>query len=244
MITTYGELKAEVARWTDREDPDFLGRVPSFVRLAESRIYRNLRTRENEFVKTWTETDAPLTPLDLPGNFREIKTLNLDGRALQNVSPLDFRNRQAEGTAGETQFFTQIERKLHLLNWRTEAPVDPEEWGTFTIELIYWGTESITEMAYWGTPTNPNQEPPSGGTAPATMIREDDATSRLLQVAPDVYLYGALHHAFNYLQEPGLAQQALQSFSLAMAQVEAEYAEADLTGSPLSISSVYFDGRR
>ena len=238
MITTYGELKTAIADWLDRED--LAGRIPSFIKMAETKVYRTLRTRENEFTKTWTEVDEPLSPIDLPQNFREVKLITLDDLPLENISPQEFHRRSREGEQGERSYFTLIERKLYVYPWPTETP---DDWGTFTLEMIYYGTESITEMATWDTPTNPNAVPESGGDAPTTAVRDDSATTRLLQVAPDVLFYGALSEAYSYLLIPDKKAEYQAMFSAAVADLEQEGAMADLTGSTVGVSSIYFDGR-
>ena len=145
------------------------------------------------------------------------------------------------GDSGITQYFTMIGRQLEILDWPTETP---DDWGSFTLELIYYGTESIVEMATWDTPTNPNSDFESPGTPPITEIRGDNATSRLLQVAPDAYLYGSLVPAFRYLRDLQKAQEADAEFLRTMGEIQMEYADADLTGSPLTIASIYDEGGR
>ena len=238
MITTYGELKTAIADWLDRED--LAGRIPSFIKMAETKVYRTLRTRENEFTKTWTEVDEPLSPIDLPQNFREVKLITLDDLPLENISPQEFHRRSREGEQGARSYFTLIERKLYIYPWPT---VTPDDWGTFTLEMIYYGTESITEMATWDTPTNPNAVPEYDGDAPTTAVRDDSATTRLLQVAPDVLFYGALSEAYSYLLVPDKKAEYQAMFSAAVADLEHEGAMADLTGSTVGVSSIYFDGR-
>ncbi len=240
MITTYGELKTDIADWLDRED--LAGKIPSFIKLAETKIYRFLRTRESEFTRTWTEVDNPINPITLPDNFREAHLVTLDDRPLVNISSQEFKARQASDYSGETAFFTIIERQLWLWPWVDEIPADG--WSPFTLDLLYYGTESLGEMATWTTPTNPNQVPESDGTAPNTSVRGDQATSRLLQVAPDAYLYGSLAEAYQYLQLPKKAAEYRTLFTEAMTDLDMESALADLTGSTVGVASVYHDGVR
>lgn len=216
------------------------GRIPTFIKLAETKIYRDLRTRENEFNKVWTQADAILNPIELPRNFREIKMLNLNGLPLENISPTEFRARQWKGSVGETSFFTQIERNLYLLPWPEVAP-DP--WPEFTLELIYYGTESVVEMATWDTPTVPNDPPigPNGETLGPVGL--DQNATRLLLVAPDLYLYGAIAEAYRFLREPEKTMEYMALFETAKAELQMEQANSDLTGSVTGIASVYYDGR-
>ena len=238
MINTYGKLKTEIANWLDREDQT--ANIPTFIKLAETKIYRRLRTRDTEFTKIWTGADGPLSPISLPDNFREARLLTLDGKPLENISAQELRTRQNLGQEQNARYYTIIERELHIIAWPTTTP---DDWGTFRLELIYYGTESIGEMATWDTPTNPNQVPEDDGIPTETTERSDNATTRLLQVAPDVYLYGALVEAYAFLREPTKALEYRMMFSGALDELDLEQAMADLTGGTVAVSSIYYDGR-
>jgi hypothetical protein len=241
-MKNYGELKADIADWLDRED--LTDQIPKFIKLAESKIYRRLRTRENEFSLSIDEatTPEPISPITLPDNFREFKLLAVNGQLMQHISSQQFTLLKGQELGGEASYFTVIERKLHLLPWPTEAG-EVIAGEPFTLEAIYYGTESIGEMATWPTPTNPNAVPESDGTPSDTTERTDDATTRLLLVAPDVLLYGALVEAYLYLREANQAAVWKPAYDQAMAELHQEDALAEFSGSTSEISSVYRDGR-
>ena len=234
-----GELETRIAEYLDRED---LGDdIPKFIRLAETKIYRKLRTRENEFTLNITETTIPepISPITLPQNFREFKLLTLNDTPINNVSVQRFKAIQASGYNGEATFFTTIERKLHLYPWPAETQA---VWDSFNLDIVYYGTESIVDMATWTTPTNPNQVPESDGTPSNTTLRGDNATTRLFLVAPDVYLYGALAEAYTYLLMPDSAVMWGGAFTEALSELENEHSLAEFSGGTTSISNIYGDG--
>ena len=157
-----GELKTAIADYLDRTDLTAV--MPTFIKLAETKIYRNLRTRENEFTLQITEATLPepISPIVLPQNFREFKQINLNDRPIENVSTQRFSAIEGNRERTDLQYgnfnaprtyFATVERKLQLTPWATESP---DTWSPFTLDIIYYGTESITDMATWPTPTNPN----------------------------------------------------------------------------------------
>ncbi len=241
-MKNYGELKADIADWLDRED--LTTQIPKFIVLAESKIYRQLRTRENEFLLSINEltTPEPISPIVLPDNFREFKLLTVNGIPLANISAQRFNVYKGNGLTGEASYFTLIERKLNLLPWPTETG-EITNGEPFTLDAIYYGTESIGEMAIWPTPTNPNKVPESDGTPSTTTERSDASTTRLLLVAPDLYLYGALVEAYLFLREPNEAAVWKPAFDMALGELIQEDALAEFSGSTATISSVYADGR-
>ena len=234
-----GELKTRIAEYVDRED--LTEDIPKFIRLAETKIYRKLRTRENEFTLQITETTLPepLSPITLPQNFREFKLVTLNDAPVENVSVQRLKTLQAIGYDAAKTYFTTIERKLHLHPWPTETP-DP--WESFVLDVVYYGTESIVDMATWVTPTNPNTVPESDGTPSDTTLRGDDATTRLFLVAPDVYLYGALAEAYTYLLMPDQATMWGGAFSAVLAELKTEHDLAEFSGGTTSVSNIYGDG--
>ena len=234
-----GELKTRIAEYLDRED--LTDDIPQFIRLAETKIYRKLRTRENEFTLQITEATIPepLSPIALPQNFREFKLVTLNDMPVTNVSVQRFKTILAAGYNGAQTFFTTIERELHLYPWPTTTP-DP--WEAFNLEVVYYGTESIVDMATWDTAANPNQVPESDGTPSTTSMRGDDATTRLFLVAPDLYLYGALAEAYTYLLMPESAIMWGGSFSAVLAELKTEHDLAEFSGGTTSINNIYGDG--
>ena len=233
-MKNYGELKTEIANYLDRED--LAAKMPTFIRLAETKMYRNLRTRENEFTLQITEATIPepLSPIVLPDNFREFKEINLNDKPIENVSTQRLNAIRGSGYDGEKTYFATVERKLQLVPWVTETP---DEWGEFTLDIIYYGTESLCDMATWPTPTNPNQVPESDGTPSNTTHRSDDATTRLFLVAPDVYLYGALAEAYTYLLVPEKAVMWGGAFGAVLAELKKESRMSEYSGSTVNVSN-------
>ncbi len=71
-ITTYSELQSAVADWLNRSD--LTARIPDFITLAETRINRDLRAREQQVIAT-ANVDTPF--FAIPGDFLEFKSFRI-----------------------------------------------------------------------------------------------------------------------------------------------------------------------
>ena len=80
----YAELQTTVADWLHRAD--LSGVLPTFIKLAESRINRDLRVDEMVKVVAGSMTDSTIT---LPNDFRQIKGLLVNDKPLTYVSNLE-----------------------------------------------------------------------------------------------------------------------------------------------------------
>ena len=242
-LKNYGELKTEVANWLDREDQT--DNIPGFIKLAETKIYRVLRSRENEFTVLYDETTVPkaFNQIPIPQNFREMHLVVLNGRPLEHISSQEYHARKGGTTQyhGEDYWFTLIGQEMFIYPWSdTEAEFDARTEG-FTLEMIYYGSESIGEMATWQTPRNPNSVPESDGTPADTTMRSDLATTRLLLANPDAILYGALVEAYKFLREPQKMAEYKAMFVETITDLRMESDTALFAGSTSSVSSIYGD---
>ena len=105
-ISTYAELQTAVSNWLDRSD--LTARIPEFISIAESRINRKLRIRDQE-----TESDVSLVAgtrtAALPTGFREIKRVYLNtspSTQLEYIAPSDYWKRYLSTDSGRPQAFT------------------------------------------------------------------------------------------------------------------------------------------
>lgn len=95
----YTQLQATVADWLHRTDLDDV--IPAFIKLAESRINRDLRVAEMEAVATGSHLSGDIA---LPDDYRQVKSLLVDGRPMAYMSQL-----QGEVYAGQQPYgYTQI----------------------------------------------------------------------------------------------------------------------------------------
>jgi len=95
-ITTYPELQSAVADWLNRSD--LTARIPDFITLAETRINRDLRTREQQVI---------------PGDFLEFKSFRITdatGNAfeLMLATPEQISEALTESSVSSTPQFVTI----------------------------------------------------------------------------------------------------------------------------------------
>ena len=105
-ISTYAELSTAAANWLSRSD--LTSRIPEFITLAEARINRKLRIRQQETASDVTITGGTRTAA-LPSDFREVRRLYLDTspiRILDYISPQDYWARYVSTNTGKPSVFT------------------------------------------------------------------------------------------------------------------------------------------
>jgi len=107
-ITTYSELQAAIADWLNRSD--LTARIPDFIALAETRINRDLRAREQQVIAT-ANVDTPF--FALPGDFLEFKSFRITdtgGNAfeLMLATPEQISAALAESSVSNTPRFVTI----------------------------------------------------------------------------------------------------------------------------------------
>ena len=240
MIDTYGELKTEVADWLDRED--LTTRIPKFIRLAETEIYRDLRCRENEFVVTysstgWTIAGQPSNPdtnapyLVLPPNYKAMKEVTWGDKPLEEISPQQLAIRM--GCDFEPDAFAVDGR---VIAFTAALDKDQTTWGDTELIYTYWGTESLSALPTWQVASNPVETPPVEDTAPEDNSQTEPNTTRLLQVAPDLYLHGTMYFAHLFLKSPE-AQLWGGLFNNALASLKKESRLSTFTGSTVAVTS-------
>lgn len=235
-MKTNGEIKTVVADWLNRSDLD--GQIPEFIRLAEAKIYRELRSMDNEFVVTMDIDDNPFKPITLPDNFLEMRLVTVNDKPLESISDAEYYVRIAssdDDSPENAKYFVIINRQLYIHPW---PDATYSSWGTTVLKLHYYGSEALADAPVWGTATNPVEDPAIEGTA--TYNDQSDAnTTRLLQVAPDVILYGALVEAHLFLREEEMAAQWQGMYDRSMANLKLTYKRRMYAGSTKSVRSAY-----
>lgn len=129
LPNTYANLQTVVLDTTNRQD--LTAQLPTFIRMAEHDLQRQLRVPDmiQRSTATLVEQWSPL-----PGTFLEMHSLTwvspLPGGAMEYLSPEEFRERTYENYTGTTRYFTIVGTELGLL----PAP------GTdgATLEMVYY----------------------------------------------------------------------------------------------------------
>lgn len=162
-VTTYSGLVTTIGLWLNRSD---LGtKIPDFITLLEARLNRILRTPEMEETTTLT-TDAEA--IDLPTDFREIRSIYLDTdprQRLDLVTPSVLRKKYAVQITGKPEVYAVSGRQLLLgpapddeyeleLSYYQEIPALSADNETNWLivshpDIYFWGTLVMAEAFLW-----------------------------------------------------------------------------------------------
>lgn len=173
-ISTYSELKTAVANWLARDD--LTDRIPEFITLAEAKFNRDLRGNLMEKRSTTSVDLGSDEPefITLPSNFQTMRRIRLSS------------------VAGKPRL--EFKSGAQLDEYRYSISNGPGQPAFFTIvgdeiELCPTPSEAYTiEMVY---------------RAKITPLSDATTTNWLLDLAPDLYLYGALMESAPYIKEDG-----------------------------------------
>jgi len=128
-FTTYTELKNTIADYLARSD--LTTQIPDFVRLAESRLARDLRLRQMLKVATATTT-ADDSTVSLPADFLAMKDLHLDTnpvRVLQFQNTSNFFRNARTTDKGVPTMYTLLGSEFQF------APYPDAE---YTLRMVYY----------------------------------------------------------------------------------------------------------
>lgn len=128
-FTTYSELQTTVASYLGRSD--LTNAIPDFIRLAETRLQRELRTRQMLKSATATMTGGDNT-VGLPTDFLEMRDIYVQGNpriSVTYLSPSAFTRDARTEDSGRPVYYTIIGSELEF------API-PD--GAYTLEMLYF----------------------------------------------------------------------------------------------------------
>jgi hypothetical protein len=128
-ITTYSELQTAVKTWSKRQDLDTL--VPDFIKLAETRINRNIRIRLME-TRVTSDTVASTGYYALPDNFVQMRHFKLNTSPvtdLEYLTPERMDTLWAGTLTGKPKVYTTI---------GSEVRVGPTPDAVYTMEMVYY----------------------------------------------------------------------------------------------------------
>ena len=136
--TNYSDLQASVASYLGRSD--LTTQIPDFIRFAEIRLGRELRTRQmlNSATAPTVANDARTA---LPTDFLEIRDLFVQGtprRPLSYMSPSAFSREAKADVIGLPVFYTLLASEFQF------APV-PD--AIYTLEVLYYAKPTFLSTA-------------------------------------------------------------------------------------------------
>lgn len=206
-IATYAELLTELDAWLNRSD--LTARIPTFIRLFESRANRLLRVPEMR-TQTSYATVADTPELALPSDFLSAIDLYLDDDpdvVLAAMSPAVLRNTYPQATTGQPIAYAVVGSQMML---------GPSPDGEYTILLDYY------------------QRIPA--------LSEDNTTNWLLDIYPDLYLWGSLCMAEAFLRDDDRLSVWKSAWDEATAEANRQGNLQRTPSSPLMMQPTVWEG--
>jgi hypothetical protein len=171
-VDTYDNLQDEVASWLFNRS-DLATKTPTFIRMFEAKGNRILRCRQMEQRSTANIDMNSGEPefIALPLNFHTMRRLRL--KSVTGTPSLKF----------------VVPAQMDMLREKDNTAGTPTHFTVFGDELELYPTPVQTEQLEMIFRKN------------ITPLADDNQTNWLLDLAPDLYLYGALLEAAPYLHE-------------------------------------------
>jgi len=200
----YVGLQDEIARFLMRDD--LTAMIPTFVRLTEAELNRNLRVRQMlvRAVSTVEPFAAGSSFITLPSDWLEAKNVQFNAdtagvRVLKYITLQEADKIRATGVTGNARYYSIHGNTLEL--------VPPVSEGK-EIELTYYARIPALERA--------------------------DDTNWLLDTWPDLYLYGSLLKGAEFLVDDDRAMNIWQpAYSKIFEEARLQDARAETSGSAL-----------
>jgi len=124
---SYQTLQDDIAAFLDNQD--VVDKIPTFIRLCETRLNRVVRTRQMENRVTTAISTQFST---LPSDFQEMRNIQINTTpvtALQYVTPQEADKIMQKNHARKTRFFSIVANRLELI---------PPPTNTLTVEMVYY----------------------------------------------------------------------------------------------------------
>lgn len=128
-FTSYSDLKTTIANYLARSDLTSV--IPDFIRLAEERLRRDLRTRQMLVVAT-ADTVAGDSTVGLPTDFLEMRDIHINTNPIASLSyeaPNAFYSNTRATQSGLPTTYTVLASELQF------SPI-PD--GVYTAQMLYY----------------------------------------------------------------------------------------------------------
>jgi hypothetical protein len=128
-LTDYSSLKTSVASYLARSD--LTNQIPDFIRLAEERLARDLRTRKM-LVVARADTTASDSTVGLPTDFLEMRDMHLRTTPVQSLT---YRSPNAFFAGSRT---TDSGKPIDYTILASEIQFAPVPDTTYSVQMLYY----------------------------------------------------------------------------------------------------------
>lgn len=201
----YADLQDAIADWLINRT-DLVTQIPWFIRMAEASFNRKLRTRQ---MINRSRVTAAARYVKLPSDWRKAWNIQrvVDNYPLTYLSPAEMDKKRHELTeSGDTS--TDTATYYSFFGETLELLPSPSATDKVDIEMLYY--------------------------AQVRPLSDEDPVNWLLTAHPDLYLYGALVHTAPFLKEDERIPVWEKLFLEALAEANAEDADAKRSGAPMT----------
>ena len=131
---SYSSLKSTIATYLARSDLTSI--IPDFIRLAETRLQRDIRTRQMLVVATATTTGGNST-VGLPTDFLEMRDIHI------NTTPVSTLRYKAPNAFYETSRVTDGGKPNDYTILGAEMQLAPIPDTTYTLQMLYYAKPAV-----------------------------------------------------------------------------------------------------
>jgi hypothetical protein len=207
-ITTYSTLVSAVTEYLARDqDTTLVARIPDFIILCEAKLDREIRHARGQkrSYTTFDTTDTEPEFVTLPTDFKSMKRLRLSG--VSGKPTLDYMSqRQLDEFRYSIGDATGQPRFFTIFGSEIEAAPVPDD--DYEIEIVY--------------------------DALLSGLNDSNSTNWLIDIAPDVYLYGTLLEAAPYMRDiDGMLPIWAAGFSSAVESLNRDNLSMQFNAQPL-----------
>lgn len=192
-IATYSDLVSAVTEYLARDqDATLIARIPDFITLCEAKLNRLLLhpSMETRSTATVDTTDDEPEFVTLPGDFQSMRRVRLSG--VTGKPRLEF---MAQSQLEDYRYSIDnvSDQPVYYTIVGDEMELAPTPGEDYTIEMVY--------------------------RANLDGLTSSNATNWLIELAPDVYLYGTLLEAAAYVQDDSRLSVWGTAFTSALEQL-------------------------
>ena len=206
-ITNYSELKTAVAGWAERGDLTKV--IPDFISLTEARLNKSLHhpNMEQRSYVTLATTFTEPEFIDLPSGFQAMRRIYIT--SVTGHPTIDFVS-EGQLAKERPRWGGGTGRPTKYTIFGSEIEVCPKPDSNYTLEMVYR--------------TN------------LTPLNDNVTTNWLLNIAPDVYLYGALYQCAMYTGEEDKVARWQNYYETAVNDLTMHGRNLKYGGSPMAIT--------
>ncbi len=179
LVTNYTTLQTAVVEYLARDqDTTLIARVPTFIQMFEAKMNRELFVRQMETRSTTLTDNTALEPefISLPSDFQSMRRVRLS--SVTGKPCLEFRSGVQMDELRLTSGNIAAQPRYFTI-FGSEMELLPTPDTIYTIEMVY--RKNIPALS-------------------------SNSTNWLLDLAPDLYMYGALLESAPYIKEDARIQ--------------------------------------